>query len=85
VRVGVTEGQQELGHIIIVFGGRCGAARHPVKNIGVGTVEQSLVAVELSVFKAGQMGIRKAAEDQVALPRAAVPGPEQQPLAANLD
>jgi hypothetical protein len=85
VRVTDIERKKEAGHVVVVFRGRAGAAGHPVKDVGVGAVEQSFVAVELSVVKAGQMGIRKAPEDQVALPRAAVPGTEQQPLAANLD
>ena len=68
---------------MIVFGGRGGAARDPVENIGVGAVEQRLVAIELRLLKACEVRIGKAAEDQVALPRAAVPGSEQQALAAN--
>ena len=69
---------------MVVFGGRRGAAGDPIEDVGVGAVEQRLVAVELRLVKPGEMSIGKAAEDQVALARAAVPGTEQQPLAANL-
>ena len=83
-RGGVAEGEQQAGHVVVVFGGRRGAAGDPVEDVGVGAVEQRLVAVELRLVKPGEMRIGKAAEDQVALARAAVPGAEQQPLAANL-
>ncbi len=62
---------------------RC-PATDPVEQIGVGAFEQCLVAVELARVEAGEMGLGKAAEDQVALARAAVPGPEQQTLAADV-
>jgi len=36
----------------------------------------------LILVEAGEVGIGKAPEDQVALPRAAMPGTEREPLAA---
>ena len=63
---------------------RVGSAGDPVDKVRVGAFEQSLVAVELALVKAGEMGISKAAEDQVALPRAAMPGTEREPLAADV-
>lgn len=68
---------------MVVFGGRGGAAGGPVEDVGVGAVEQRLVSVELHLVKPGEMRIGETAEDQVALARPAVPGAEQQPLAAN--
>jgi len=56
---------------------RNGTAGDPVEEVSVG-------AVELALVKAGEMGISKAAEDQVALPRAAMPGTEREPLAADV-
>jgi len=56
---------------------RCGPAGDPVEDVGVGAVEQYLVAVELIVVKPGQMRICKAAEDQIALPRPTMPGTKQ--------
>lgn len=69
---------------MVVFGGWWGAAADPVEDVGVGAVEERLVAIELRLVKPGQMRVGKATEDQVALPCAAVPGTERQPLAANL-
>jgi len=67
-----------------MLGRRWSPAGNPIEKIGVGAIEQRLVAVELAVLKAGEVGIGKAPEDQVALPRAAMPGPERKPLAANV-
>ena len=69
---------------MVVFGGRRGAAGDPVEDVGVGAVEEGLVAIELRLVKPGEMSVGETAEDQVALARAAMPGTEQQPLAANL-
>ncbi len=66
-----------------MFGGRRGAAGDPIEDVGVGAVEQRLVAVELRLVKPGEMRIGETAEYEVALARAAMPGTEQQPLAAN--
>ena len=68
---------------MIVFGWRSGAAGDPVEDVGVGAVEQCLVAIELAVVETGEVRIGKTAEYQVALPGAAVPGSKQQPLAVN--
>ena len=54
----------------------------PVEEVGVGAFEQCLVAVELAVIEANKMRIGKAAEDQVAFPRTAMPRTERKPLAA---
>ena len=40
--------------------------------------------IELRLVKPDQVGIGEASKDQVAFARAAMPGSEQQPLAANL-
>lgn len=78
------ESEQQASHVVVVFGRRGGAAADPVEDVGVGTVEQGLVAVEFSLVKPGEVLVGKAAENQVALARSAMPGPEQQALAANL-
>ena len=67
-----------------MLGGRRGAAGNPVEEIGIGAFEQSLVAVELAVIELGEMGVGKAAENEVALPRPAMPGAEREPLAADV-
>lgn len=75
--------EQEAGHVVILFGRRSGATGNPIEDVGVGAIEQGLVAVKLRLFKPCQIHVGKAAEDQVALPRPTVPGTEQQSLAAN--
>jgi len=69
---------------VVVFGGRRGSAGDPIEDVGIGAVEQRLVAVELRLGKPGEMRIGEAPEDKVALARPAVPGAEQQSFAANL-
>ena len=68
---------------MVVFGGRRGATRDPIEDVGIGAVEDRLVAIELRLVKPGEMSIGETTEDQVALARATMPGAEQQPLAAN--
>ncbi len=60
-----------------MLGRQGSAARDPVEEISVGAFEQCLVAIELPGVETGKMGIGKAAEDQVALPSATMPGTEQ--------
>ena len=69
---------------MVMLGRRRCAAGNPVEKVGVRAFEQRLVAVELASVETGKMGIGKAAEDQVALPRAAVPGTEQEPFAVDV-
>ncbi len=69
---------------MVVFGWWDGAAGDPIEDVGVGAVEQRLEKVELRLVESGEIGIGKAAEDKIALPRPAMPGTEQQPLAANV-
>ena len=82
--MGVAEGKEEACHVVVMLGRRLCAAGDPVKKVGIGTFQQGLVAVELAVVKAAEMRVGKAAEDQVALPRAAMPGTEREPLPANV-
>ena len=69
---------------MVMLGRRDGTAGDPVEEVGIGAFEQHLVAVELILVEAGEVGIGKAPEDQVALPRAAMPGTEREPLAAGV-
>lgn len=84
VRVGGTERQKEPHHVVVVLGRRAGAAGDPIEDVGIGAVEEGLVAVELSLVEHREMRVGEAAKDQIALAGAAVPGAEQQPLAANV-
>ena len=63
---------------------RAGAAGDPLEQIGVCAFEQCLVAIELAVVESGEMGIGKAAENEVTLPRPAMPGTKREPLAAEV-
>jgi len=67
-----------------MLGWRGGTAGNPVEEIRVGAFEQCLVAAELVIVELGEMGIGKAAENEVALPRPAMPGTERKPLAADV-
>ena len=69
---------------MVMLGRRVGAAGDPVEQIGVCAFEQCLVEVELVIVEAGEMGIGKAAENEVTLPRPAMPGTEREPLAAGV-
>jgi len=83
-KVGVAKRQKKAGDVVVVFRWRGGAAGNPVEDVGIGAIEQDLVAVELSLVKFAQVLIGKAAENQVAFPRPAVPGTKQQSLATDL-
>ena len=67
-----------------MLGRRGGAASNPVEEISIAAFEQCLVAVKLAVVEPGKVGIGKAPENEVALPRAAMPGTEREPLAAEV-
>ena len=67
-----------------MLGRRGGAAGDPVEKISIAAFEQCLVAVKLAIVEAGKVGIGKVPENQVALPRAAMPGTEREPLAAGV-
>ena len=82
--MGGAEGKKEAGHVVVMLGWRDGSAGNPVEEVGVGAFEQCLVAVELALVEAGEVGIGKATEDEVALPSAAMPGAEREPLAADV-
>mgnify|MGYP001328399589 FL=1 len=76
---------EKLQHIAVERTRRRSPAGHPVINFGVAVFQQSGVAVKLRGGHAGQMRIRKAPQDQIHFPRAAMPAAEAQALAALLD
>ncbi len=78
------EGEQQPHHIVVVSRRRCIAAANPVEQIGIAAFEKRFVAVELACVEAGKMGLGKATENEVALPRPPVPRPEQQAFAAKI-
>src|ERR1035437_9619789 len=66
------------------LGGRQLRAVHPGENLLVGNLEPGLVFIELGVAQLRDMRIGKAAEHQIHLANAAVPGAEQQPPPARV-
>jgi ATP-dependent DNA helicase RecG len=56
----------------------------PVEQLGVGHFEERLEPLELRFIEPGEMGFGKGAEDQISFARAAMPSPEQEPLAADV-
>src|SRR5450631_3225113 len=68
----------------IDLGGRRLRAVHPGEHLLVGNLEPGLVLIELGVAQFRDMRVGEAAEHQVHLANAAMPGAEQQPLAARV-
>src|SRR5471032_660811 len=66
------------------LGGRRLRAVHPGEYLLVGNLEPGLVLIELGVAQFRDMRVGKAAKHQVHLANAAMPGAEQQPLAAHV-
>src|SRR5262249_48645855 len=60
-------------------------ARHPRQQIALDRLEQMLVLVEFGVVETLDMDVGEAAHDQIRLPRAAMPGPEQQTPPAGVE
>src|SRR6266704_3194674 len=78
------KGEQQPGHVGVVFGRRRGAAGDPVEEIGIRAFEESLVAAELRIVESGEIRLGERAEDQIGFARAAVPRAEEEPLAADV-
>src|SRR5258707_8401770 len=53
----VAEGEEQLSHVVIVFGRRASPGIDPVEQLGVGAFEQRLESVELRRVEAGEMGV----------------------------
>jgi hypothetical protein len=79
------ETTQQAHHIVIMFWRRRAAAENPIEQIGVGTIEQRFEPVELGPVQAVEGLLRERAEDEVTLLRPAMPAPEQQPPAADIE
>jgi hypothetical protein len=56
---GIVEGAQKAHYIVVVFHRRQTAARHPIEQISIGTVEQGFEAVELGGVKGGEGDFRE--------------------------
>jgi hypothetical protein len=69
---------------VVVLWRRRAALDDPVKQIGVGTIEQSFETRQLRAVQVGEVGLGKSAENEIAFLRAAMPAPEQHPPAADI-
>ncbi len=76
--------EKESRHIVVIWVGRRGFAAKPIEKIGVGTFEERFVAFELRPVESGKIGFRERAEDEIGLPRPAMPGTIKEPFAARI-
>jgi hypothetical protein len=81
---GVAEGAQQAHHVVVVLRRRRAAAGDPIEQVGVGTVEQRLEAVELAAVQPGKGGFAECAENEVGLLYPSMPAAEQEPPAADI-
>jgi len=79
------ETTQQAHHVVIMFRRRRTAVENPIEKIGVGAIEQRFEPVKLDPVQALEVLLGKRAEDQVALLRPAMPAPEKQPPAADIE
>jgi hypothetical protein len=75
---------KELHHVMIMFRRRTADAEYPVKQVGVGAIEQRLKSPELIAVQALEGVLRERAKNEVAFLRSAVPAPKQEAPAANI-
>jgi hypothetical protein len=78
------ETAEQLHHVMIMFRRRIADAEYPVKQVGVGAIEQRLKSPELIAVQGLEGVLGERAEDEVAFLRPAVPAPEQQPPASDV-
>ena len=82
---GVAEGEQQAGHLGVVFGRAARRGRRSSRTVRRRGSRAAIRNRSSRVLvEPGEMRLGERAEDQVGLARAAVPGAEQQPLAANI-
>src|SRR5229473_8287781 len=75
---------QQLHHVMIMFRRRIADAEYPVKQVGVGAIEQCLEPPELIAVQGLEGVLGERAEDEVALLRPAMPAPKQEAPAADI-
>jgi hypothetical protein len=78
------ETAQQLHHVMIMFRRRIADAEDPVKQVGVGAIEQRLKSPELIAIQALEGVLGKPAKNEVALLRPAMPAPKQEAPAADI-
>jgi hypothetical protein len=78
------ETAQQLHHVMIMFRRRIADAEYPVKQVGVGAIEQRLKSPELTAVQGLEGVLSERAEDEVALLRPAMPAPKQEAPPADI-
>jgi hypothetical protein len=78
------ESAEQLHHVMTMFWRRIADAEYPVKQIGVGAIEQRLESPELIAVQGLEGVLSERAEDEVAFLRPAMPAPEQEAPAADI-
>src|ERR1700726_1604542 len=78
------ETAEELHHVMIMFRRRIADAEYPVKQVGVGAIEQRVKSPELIAVQALEAVLGERAENEVAFLRPAVPAPKQEAPAADI-
>ena len=71
------ETAEQPHHVMIVFRRRITDAEDPVKQVGVGAIEQRLEAPELTAVQSLEGALSERAENEVAFLRPAMPAPKQ--------
>jgi hypothetical protein len=79
-----TETAEQLHHVMIMFRRRIADAEYPVKQIGVGAIEQRLKSPELIAVQGLERVLSERAENEVAFLRPAVPTAKQEAPTADI-
>ena len=78
------ETTKQLHHVVIMFRRRIADAEYPVKQVGVGAIEQRLKSPELIAVQALEGVLRERAKNEVAFLRPAMPASKQEAPAADI-
>jgi hypothetical protein len=78
------EAAQQLHHVMIMFWRRITDTEYPVKQIGVGAIEQCLEPPELVAVQGLERVLSERSENEVAFLRPAVPAAKQEAPAADV-
>jgi hypothetical protein len=78
------EAAEQLHHVMVMFRRRIADAEYPVKQVGVGAIEQRLKSPELTAVQALEGVLGERAENEVAFLRPAMPAPKQEAPAADI-
>jgi hypothetical protein len=78
------EAAQQLHHVVVMFWRRITDAEDPVKQIGVGAIEQRLKSPELIAVQGRERALSERAENEIAFLRPAMPAPKQETPAADI-